>query len=61
MLLVTQAGNFKFIIVLATPHILFVNLNLFLGGHVGWFQGIFSPRRWYMKPTLEFLDALADF
>jgi len=27
------------------------------GGHVGWFQGIFQPKRWFPKPTIEFLNA----
>jgi len=61
MLLVTQAGNFKFIYVLTTLTFCCKFELILKGGHVGWFQGIFSPRRWYMKPTLEFLDALADF
>jgi predicted alpha/beta-fold hydrolase len=26
------------------------------GGHIGWFQGLHTPQRWYPKPTMEFLD-----
>ncbi|KAL4476789.1 hypothetical protein ABPG72_010626 [Tetrahymena utriculariae] len=28
------------------------------GGHVGWFEGLIQPKRWYLKPTLEFIDYL---
>ncbi|KAL4493049.1 hypothetical protein ABPG72_003134 [Tetrahymena utriculariae] len=43
-----------------------INQNVMLlvtkcGGHVGWFEGIFTPKRWYMKPTLEFLNALTEY
>ena len=31
---------------------------IFLGGHVNWFEGFFQPKRWYMKPALEFIDAI---
>ncbi|EGR31703.1 hypothetical protein IMG5_103470 [Ichthyophthirius multifiliis] len=24
--------------------------------HVGWFEGLLNPRRWYIKPTLQFLN-----
>ena len=30
------------------------------GGHLGWIEGFFSLRRWYLKPTLEYLNALVD-
>ena len=30
-----------------------------VGGHVGWFTGL-SPKRWYPKPCLEFLDSILD-
>jgi len=26
------------------------------GGHIGWFEGLQNPQRWYPKPTMEFLD-----
>ncbi len=29
------------------------------GGHVAWFEGL-CPRRWYIKPSLEFISAFAD-
>lgn len=37
------------------------NPNLLLavtrtGGHVGWYEGLHTPQRWYPKPTMEFLD-----
>lgn len=39
------------------------NENLILavtrtGGHVGWFTGLFRPRRWYAKPAIEFLNRI---
>lgn len=27
------------------------------GGHLGWFEGFFRPRRWIAKPVVEFLRA----
>jgi predicted alpha/beta-fold hydrolase len=30
------------------------------GGHVGWFQGFLKPKRWFPKPTMEFLNACYD-
>ncbi|ORY79708.1 putative lipid metabolism-related protein [Leucosporidium creatinivorum] len=30
------------------------------GGHLGWFQGFFRPRRWISTPVLEFLRALEE-
>lgn len=30
------------------------------GGHVGWFHGLFKPKRWFPKPTIEFLNACYD-
>ncbi|KAM0792571.1 hypothetical protein ACM66B_005234 [Microbotryomycetes sp. NB124-2] len=30
------------------------------GGHLGWFQGAFKPRRWISKPVIEFLTALHE-
>jgi len=36
------------IIVMMTPR----------GGHQGWIEGLLSLKRWYIKPTLEFLDAV---
>ena len=29
------------------------------GGHVGWFTGFFSPKRWFHIPCFEFLDAIS--
>jgi predicted alpha/beta-fold hydrolase len=28
------------------------------GGHIGWIEGIFNLRRWYIKPVLEFLNTV---
>jgi len=28
------------------------------GGHQGWIEGFFMLKRWYIKPTLEFLEAV---
>lgn len=28
------------------------------GGHLGWFQGVFRPRRWISQPVCEFLREL---
>lgn len=28
-----------------------------IGGHVGWFHGLLQPKRWFPKPTVEFLNA----
>ena len=28
------------------------------GGHLGWFEGFFSPRRWIGKPVYEFFREL---
>ena len=30
------------------------------GGHQGWVEGFFNLKRWYMKPTVEFVNAVAD-
>lgn len=30
------------------------------GGHLGWFQGLFRPRRWISTPIVEFLRALEE-
>ncbi|GAA5868956.1 hypothetical protein JCM8547_003232 [Rhodosporidiobolus lusitaniae] len=30
------------------------------GGHLGWHEGIFRPRRWVAKPVVEFLKALHE-
>jgi len=30
------------------------------GGHVQWFEGFFKPKRWFPKPTVEFLNACYD-
>ncbi len=30
------------------------------GGHVGWFEGFLNPKRWYIKPTLEFINAVSE-
>ncbi|KWU46340.1 putative lipid metabolism-related protein [Rhodotorula sp. JG-1b] len=30
------------------------------GGHLGWFEGLFRPRRWIAKPVVEFLKALHE-
>ncbi|EGR30500.1 hypothetical protein IMG5_130510 [Ichthyophthirius multifiliis] len=44
--------------VMHTHNLIMVVTNT--GGHVGWFEGLFQPKRWYIKPTLEFLQAV-DF
>jgi len=31
------------------------------GGHQGWVEGLFSLKRWYLRPTLEFVNAVVDF
>lgn len=28
------------------------------GGHLGWFSGLFQPRRWIVKPVVEWLSAI---
>ncbi|BGO97920.1 putative Lipid metabolism-related protein [Rhodotorula toruloides ATCC 204091] len=30
------------------------------GGHLGWFEGFFRPRRWVAKPVVEFLRAVHE-
>jgi hypothetical protein len=35
------------------PFLIFVT-TLF-GGHLGWFEGLWSPRRWIAKPVVQFL------
>jgi len=30
------------------------------GGHQGWVEGFFSLKRWYLKPTLEFVNSVVD-
>ncbi|BGP38189.1 hypothetical protein JCM10449v2_002118 [Rhodotorula kratochvilovae] len=30
------------------------------GGHLGWFEGFFRPRRWVAKPAVEFLRAVHE-
>ncbi|KAI8801210.1 Alpha/Beta hydrolase protein [Cladochytrium replicatum] len=31
-----------------------------MGGHLGWFQGWFSPRRWYQRPVAEFIQCMIE-
>lgn len=28
------------------------------GGHLGWVEGIFKLKRWYIKPVIEFLNVI---
>ncbi|KRX01239.1 hypothetical protein PPERSA_05825 [Pseudocohnilembus persalinus] len=30
------------------------------GGHIGWYQGLYKPQRWYMKPCLEFINFISQ-
>ncbi|GAA5835765.1 hypothetical protein JCM9279_004641 [Rhodotorula babjevae] len=30
------------------------------GGHLGWFEGLFRPRRWVAKPVVEYLRAVHE-
>jgi predicted alpha/beta-fold hydrolase len=30
------------------------------GGHQGWIEGFFSLKRWYLKPTLEYVNAIVN-
>ncbi|KAJ3281884.1 hypothetical protein HDU79_010430 [Rhizoclosmatium sp. JEL0117] len=30
------------------------------GGHLGWFEGIFFPKRWFPTPVMEFVNALVE-
>ncbi|GAA5931595.1 uncharacterized protein JCM15063_001512 [Sporobolomyces koalae] len=30
------------------------------GGHLGWFSGLFRPRRWVVKPVVEWLSAIHE-
>jgi len=30
------------------------------GGHLGWIEGVFSLKRWYIKPTMEFVNAVVE-
>ncbi|OZJ05117.1 hypothetical protein BZG36_01388 [Bifiguratus adelaidae] len=40
------------------PNVCFVATDH--GGHIGWFQGFLSPRRWCMAPLAEFVHAMFD-
>jgi uncharacterized protein len=39
------------------PKLLLATTNI--GGHIGWFTGT-DARRWYPKPSIEFLDAVLE-
>jgi len=39
------------------PNIIYAETNR--GGHLCWFTG-FRPKRWYSKPTVEFLDKVLE-
>jgi predicted alpha/beta-fold hydrolase len=41
----------------ANPHIILATTKS--GGHLGWYQNRFFPRRWFAPPVAEFLAALA--
>ncbi|KAJ3130790.1 hypothetical protein HK100_007480 [Physocladia obscura] len=30
------------------------------GGHIGWFQGMFFPKRWFPEPVMQFAKAMID-
>ena len=42
----------------ANPNIVLVVTQT--GNHLAWFEGLFSPQKWYLKPTIEFLNALTE-
>ncbi|KAJ3070157.1 hypothetical protein HDU98_006817 [Podochytrium sp. JEL0797] len=30
------------------------------GGHIGWFEGWWRPKRWFVRPVMEFVDMLVE-
>ncbi|KAJ3116118.1 hypothetical protein HK100_001150 [Physocladia obscura] len=44
--------------VLANPNIILATTER--GGHIGWFEGLFFPKRWFPKPVLEFVKAVLE-
>ncbi|KAJ3064861.1 hypothetical protein HDU98_011769 [Podochytrium sp. JEL0797] len=42
--------------VLGNPNVILATTNR--GGHLGWFEGVFSPKRWFPKPVMEFVEVL---
>ena len=44
--------------VLANPNLILATTKK--GGHIGWFEGVFKPRRWFLKPVVEFVTAVLE-
>ena len=42
----------------ANPNLIFATTKH--GGHLGWFEGFFRPRRWISKPVIEFIRAIHE-
>ncbi|KAJ3083635.1 alpha/beta-hydrolase [Rhizoclosmatium globosum] len=42
--------------VLGNPNVILATTKR--GGHLGWFEGVFKPTRWFPKPVMEFVNAL---
>lgn len=41
-----------------SPHVILMMTPR--GGHQGWVEGFFRLKRWYMKPTVEFINAIVN-
>ncbi|KAJ3381209.1 hypothetical protein HDU84_005279 [Entophlyctis sp. JEL0112] len=44
--------------ILANPYVVLATTER--GGHIGWFEGNFAPKRWCSQPVAEFLKSMID-
>ncbi|KAI9325133.1 Alpha/Beta hydrolase protein [Obelidium mucronatum] len=55
---IAVSGSIPLADVLGNPYIILATTQR--GGHIGWFEGLFFPKRWFPKPVMEFVKALID-
>ncbi|KAJ3017755.1 UNVERIFIED_CONTAM: hypothetical protein HDU68_011497, partial [Siphonaria sp. JEL0065] len=55
---IAVAGSIPVADVLGNPYVILATTQR--GGHIGWFEGLFFPKRWFPKPVMEFIKALVD-
>ncbi|KAJ3348248.1 hypothetical protein HDU83_001435 [Entophlyctis luteolus] len=44
--------------VLGNPYLILATTRV--GGHIGWFEGTFFPKRWFPEPVMEFVKVMLD-
>ncbi|GAA6037019.1 hypothetical protein JCM8097_005511 [Rhodosporidiobolus ruineniae] len=55
---IVDANGIPFSAASSNPNLIFATTQH--GGHLGWHEGFFRPRRWVAKPVVEFLRALHE-